>query len=149
MKVILSQDNKKLGKKGDIIEVSEGYARNYLLPHNIAIEATKTNLNVAKAKQGSIARQKQQDKDEAVLMAAQLKKVEITIPVRTGEDGRLFGSVTSRDVVEKLHKDFNIELDKRKVEIASEIKHTGTFDVLVKVYPGITSTIKLHIVSAE
>ena len=94
MKVILQQDVKKVGKKGEIIEVSEGYGRNFLLPKKYAVEATASNLNVAKAQAKSAERRKAQATDEARLMAAQLAKVEITIPVKIGEGGKLFGSVT-------------------------------------------------------
>lgn len=98
MKVILLQDVKKVGNKGDIVEVSEGYGRNFLLPKKYAQEATAANLNVANAKAGSAARKKAQDTDEAKLMAAQLTKITVKIPVKVGANGRLFGSVTGKDV---------------------------------------------------
>ncbi len=147
MKVILEQDFKKLGKKGDIVEASEGYARNYLFPHGIAIEATKANMNVALAKKGSAERKKQQDKDEAVLMAAQLKKVEVTLRVRVGENGKLFGSVTGKDIAEVLKKEHNIDIDRRKIELKEDVKRLGDYDVVVKVHPSITSSIKVHVVA--
>ena len=102
MKVILQQDVKNVGKKGDIVEVSEGYGRNFLLPKKIAIIANAANENVAKAKAVSAARKKAQDTDEAKLMAAQLAKVTVTIPVKIGSNGRLFGSVTGKDISEAL-----------------------------------------------
>ena len=117
MKVILQQDVKKVGKKGEIIEVSEGYGRNFLLPKKYAVEATASNLNVAKAQAKSAERRKAQATDEARLMAAQLAKVEITIPVKIGEGGKLFGSVTGKDIADALKKDHGIELDKRKIAL--------------------------------
>ena len=120
MKVILQQDIKSVGKKGDIVEVSEGYGRNFLLPKKFAIEATAVNLNVAKAKAGSAARKKAQDTDEAKLMASQLSKIEVTIPVKIGENGRLFGSVGGKDVAEVLKKKHNIDIDKRKITLKTE-----------------------------
>ena len=126
MKVILQQDIKSVGKKGDIVEVSEGYGRNFLLPKKFAIEATAVNLNVAKAKAGSAARKKAQDTDEAKLMASQLSKIEVTIPVKIGENGRLFGSVGGKDVAEVLKKNHNIDIDKRKITLKTEVTGVGT-----------------------
>lgn len=147
MKVILEQDQKKIGKKGDIIEVSEGYARNFLFPKNIAIEATKSNVNIANAKKGSAKRKQQQAADEAKLMAAQLEKVEVTIKVRTGDGGKLFGSVTGKDIADVLKKDFNIDLDKRKIDLKGDIKSIGDYEAVIKVHPSITASIKIHIIS--
>ena len=118
MKVILQQDVKKLGKKGDIVEVSEGYGRNFLLPRKAAVLATAQNLNVANAQAGSKARKEAMAADEAKLMAKQLEKVEVKIPVRIGEGGKLFGSVTGKDVSEALKKQ-HIDIDKRKITIQS------------------------------
>ena len=145
MKVILQQDIKSVGKKGDIVEVSEGYGWNFLLPKKFAIEATAVNLNVAKAKAGSAARKKAQDTDEAKLMASQLSKIEVTIPVKIGENGRLFGSVGGKDVAEVLKKKHNIDIDKRKITLKNEVTGVGTYEAVIKVHPEITSTIKINI----
>jgi len=146
MKVILQQDIKKIGKKGEVVEVSEGYGRNYLLPKKYAIEANTANMNVALAQANSAARKKQQQIDEAKLMAAQLSKIEVSIPVRIGEGGKLFGSVTGKDVAEVLKQTHRIDIDKRKIEIKGEVKGVGTYDAVIKVHPEITSTIKVHVV---
>ena len=145
MKVILQQEVKNVGKKGDIVEVSEGYGRNFLLPKKIAIIANAANENVAKAKAGSAARKKAQDTDEAKLMAAQLAKVTVTIPVKIGSNGRLFGSVTGKDISEALKKQFSIEVDKRKISLKTEVTGTGSYEAVIKVHPEITSTIKVEI----
>ena len=144
MKVILQQDVKKVGSKGDIVEVSEGYGRNFLLPKKLAVEATAANLETAKQKANSAARKKQQATDEARLLAAQLEKVTVEIPVRIGENGRLFGAVTGKDVAEALKKQ-NIDVDRRKISINGEVTGEGVYEAVVKVHPNIATTIKIHV----
>lgn len=147
MKVILQQEVKKVGKKGDILEVSEGYARNFLLPKKYAVEATAANLNVIKQQKNSEARKQQQAVDEAKLMAAQLSKIEVTLAVKIGEGGKLFGSVTGKDVADVLKKTHNIDIDKRKIELKDAIKGIGDYEAVIKVHPEITSKIKVHIIA--
>ena len=146
MKVILQQDVKKLGKKGDIVEVSEGYGRNFLLPRKAAVIANAENMNVAKAQAGSKARKEAMATDEAKLMAAQLEKVAVTIPVKIGENGKLFGSVTGKDVADALKKE-KIDIDRRKISIKGEVTCAGEYEAVIKVHPSITSTIKVNVVA--
>ena len=146
MKVILQQDVKKLGKKGDIVEVSEGYGRNFLLPRKAAVPATSQNLNVANAQAGSKARKEAMAADEAKLMAKQLEKVEVKIPVRIGDGGKLFGSVTGKDVSDALKKQ-HIDIDKRKITIQGEVTGTGVYEAGIKVHPSVTSKIKVSVVA--
>jgi large subunit ribosomal protein L9 len=146
MKIILQQDVKKLGKKGDVLEVSEGYARNFLLPKNYAVEATAHNLNNVKIQKGSAERKQQQATDEAKLMAAQLEKLEVEVKVKIGENGKLFGSVGGKDVADALKAQHNVEIDRRKIEIKGEVKGEGDYDAVIKVHPEISSKIKVHVV---
>ena len=145
MKVILQQDVKKVGSKGDIVEVSEGYGRNFLLPKKLAVEATAANLETAKQKANSAARKKQQATDEARLLAAQLEKVSVKVAVRIGEGGKLFGSVTGKDVADALAKEHGIDVDRRKIAIRSEVTSEGIYEAVVKVHPSIATTIKIHV----
>jgi len=147
MKVILQQEVKKLGLKGDIIEVSEGYARNYLLLQKLAIPATATNINNASQQKASEERKQQRVLDEANLMAAQMSKVEVTIKVKMGEAGKLFGSVTSKDIAEALCAQHKIEIDKRKIDLKEAIKAVGTYPVLIKLHPEISAQIQVHIIA--
>jgi len=146
MKVILQQEVKKVGKKGDILEVSEGYARNFLLPKGLAVQATANNLNAVIQQKKSEERKHQQAVDEATLMAAQLSKIEVSIAVKIGEGGKLFGSVTGKDIAEALKKDHNIDIDKRKIELKESVKGIGDYEAVIKVHPEITSKIKVHII---
>lgn len=146
MKVILQQDIKKLGNKGDIVEVSEGYGRNFLLPRKAAVLATAENLNVAKAKKASKDRKDAMAADEAKLMAKQLQSVEVTIPVKIGEGGKLFGSVTGKDVSLAL-KEKNIDIDKKKISIKGDVTGQGVYEAVIKVHPTITSTIKVNVIA--
>ena len=147
MKVILQQDVKKVGSKGDIVEVSEGYGRNFLLPKKLAVEATAANLETAKQKANSAARKKQQATDEARLLAAQLEKVSVKVAVRTGEGGKLFGSVTGKDVADALAKEHGIDVDRRKISLKGEVTGVGEYEAVIKVHPEIQSTIRVLVVA--
>jgi large subunit ribosomal protein L9 len=146
MKVILQQDVKNLGKKGEIVEVSEGYGRNFLLPRKAAVIANAENMNVAKAQAGSKASKEAMTTDEAKLMAAQLEKVSVTIPVKIGENGKLFGSVTGKDIADALKKE-KIDIDRRKITIKGDVTGVGEYEAVIKVHPSITSTIKVNVVA--
>ncbi len=148
MKVILLQDVKKLGKKDDIIEVAEAYARNVLFAKKVAVEATPANINNVKQKKGSEARKAQIIAEEAVLLGAQLKKVTVTIGVKIGEGGKLFGSVTGKDVADALKEQCKIDIDKRKIEIDGTVRGEGTYTATIKVHPEVTSSVTVKIVKA-
>lgn len=145
MKVILQQEVKKQGKKGDVIEVSEGYARNYLFPQKLAIPATNAAINEVKQNKAAEIRRTQRMLDEAKVMAAQLSKVSVSIPVKTGEGGKLFGSVTSKDIADALLSQHQVDMDKRKIEIKEAIKTLGTYPVNIKLHPEVSATIEVKI----
>jgi len=146
MKVILLQDVRKLGKKGEIIEVSEGYGRNYLLPRKLASPGTSENINDAKQKQAAAKHKAQVASDEAVILASQLKKVELTIPVKVGEGGKIFGAITGKNISDAAKEQYQLDIDKKKVEIKEPIKTLGTHEVIIRVHPEITSVIQIHVV---
>ena len=146
MKVILQEDVKKVGAKGEVVEVSDGYGRNYLLPRKLAVEANVANLNSAKVKAENKARKAQQEADEAKLLGAQLEKLSVKIPVKIGKDGKLFGSVGGSDVAKALSKNHSLNVDKRKISIQGNVTGAGIYDAVIKLHPGVTTKIKLEVV---
>lgn len=148
MKVILLQDIKSLGKKGDIVETAEGYGRNYLLPRKLAKEANAANLNQAKQDKATAAHRAAQQKDEAVVLGAQVQKVVVHLKVRLGDNGKMFGSVTSKDVAEALIKQTGIQIDRRKVELKTAVKGLGEYTAVARLHTDVTAEFKV-IVEAE
>ena len=144
MKVILLQDIKSLGKKGDIVETAEGYGRNYLLPRKLAKEASAANLNQAKQDQANAA----QKKDEATVLAAQIEKVTVTLKVRVGDNGKMFGSVASKDVAEALIEQTKLDIDRRKIELKTPVKGLGNYTAVAKLHPEIAAEFAV-VVEAE
>ena len=134
MKVILLQDIKNVGKKDEIINSSDGYARNYLFPKKLAVEATKDNLNQLKARQDTAKRKKEQEKEEAKQLAEKLKKITLSIQVKAGENGKIFGGVTAKEIAENLKEQQNIEIDKKKIMVKETIKALGKYSVEIKLY---------------
>ncbi len=147
MKVILLSDIKGLGKKGDIVNASDGYARNFLFPRKLAEQANDENLHVLNAKKESDRRKKLAEIEEAQGLADQLRNKEIKINAKTGENGRLFGAITSKDIAELIKKQYKIEVDKKKI-VMDTLKQTGTFEIEVKLYPEISTKMKVIIASA-
>ena len=145
MKVILLEDVKSLGKKGDIVNVSDGYARNYLFPRNLAQEATAQNLNSAQVKQEAAAHKKEMEKKNAQEMAKQLENKGVVIKAKCGSTGRLFGAITNAEIAEALNQQTGLELDKKKVVLANPIKELGEYTVTVKLYAGVQATIGLKV----
>lgn len=148
MKVILLQDIKKMGKKGDVIEASDGYARNYLFPRKLAEEATANALHVVNAKKENERKKKLAELEAAQKLAAELKGKEVTINAKAGDNGRLFGAITNKDVAEAINSEFNLSIDKKKV-VVNTIKVAGTYEVEVKLYPEVSTKMKVNIVPKQ
>ena len=148
MKVILLQDVKKMGKKGDGIEASDGYARNYLFPRKLAEEATANALHVVNAKKENERKKKLAELEAAQKLAAELKGKEVTINAKAGDNGRLFGAITNKDVAEVINSQFNLSIDKKKI-VVNTIKVAGTYEVEVKLYPEVSTKMKVNIVPKQ
>lgn len=147
MKLILQQEVKGLGKKNDIVEVSEGYARNFLLPKKLALVATDATVNQIKDQKAAQARREQRANDEAKMLASQLSKVSVTVSVKTGEGGRLFGSVSGKDVADALERQHGLAIDKRKVELKDTVKSIGTYTATVRVHPDVSAQLSVNVVA--
>ena len=142
MQVILTQDVKGQGKKGQMVNVSDGYARNFLLPRGLAQEATKENINVMKGKAESLEDKIRVENEEAQKIVDKMKEIEVVLTAKAGANGKLFGSITSKDVAEALTAQHHIKLDKKKF-VMNDIKTMGTTEVEIKVYTGIVGKLKV------
>jgi len=147
MKVILKEDVKGLGKKEDMVEVSAGYARNFLLPKGLVVEASADNINVMKTKKAAENRKKEKEFAEAEALAEKLEGKTVVIKTKAGENGKLFGSITSKDIADKLKSDLKITVDKKKINLPDAIKSLGSTEVEVKVYPKVSAKVTVKIES--
>ncbi len=146
MKVILLSDIKNVGKKDQVINASDGYARNFLFPKKLAVEANKENMAKLKARENSKQYKKSQDIEQAKKLAEKLSKTMIKIKVKVGESGKIFGGVSSKEIAEILKKEHNIEIDKKKVELKETIKVLGITIVKIKLYEGIYGKLKVDVI---
>lgn len=146
MKMILLQDVKSIGKKGELINASEGYAKNFLLPKKLAVEATKANLNDYELKQKSEAKRKQEELDQAREMAKSLEAVEVVMQVKTGGNGKLFGSITNKEVANAIVEQTKLPIDKKKVSIGDPIKMVGERTAIIKLHPKVSAEVTVKIV---
>ncbi len=145
MKVILLQDVKTLGKKGEIVEVSEGYARNMILPKKLGKEASTKNLNDLKLQQKHEEKVAQDNLAAAQAMAEELKTWKIETRIKTGEGGRTFGSVSSKEIAQAAKEQYGKVIDKKKIVVDQPIKALGTYEVKVKLHPEVTATLDVHV----
>ena len=145
MKVILLQDEKKLGKKGDVVEVSEGYARNYVLPKKIGVEATSKNLNDLKLQKANADKVALEQLNYAKALAAVLAEKTVEVKMKAGEGGRAFGSVSSKEIAAECKVQHGIEIDKKKIVLPEALKNFGMYEVNVKLHPQVTAVLKVHV----
>ena len=146
MQVILTQDVKGQGKKGQMVKVSDGYARNFLLPKGLATEATKENINILKGKRESLEYKIKTETEEAQAIAERMKSIELIVKAKAGDNGKLFGSITSKDVADALTAQEHIKLDKKKFVLPDGgIKALGTTTITVKLYTGVTGELKVTV----
>ncbi len=145
MKVILKQDVKTLGKKESMVEVSDGYARNFLLPRGLAVEASSSNINVMNTKKEAEKTKKERELAQAKELAEKLKGITVVIKSKAGENGKLFGSITNKDIADRLKSSFKLDIDKKKINIPDALKSLGTTEVEIKLYPEVTGKLTVKI----
>ena len=147
MKVILKADIKGVGKKDQVLNASDGYARNFLFPKNLAVEANAENMSKLKGMQDSKAFKKSQEKEEAQKIADKLSKILMKVQVKAGENGKIFGGVSSKEIAENLEKQYNIKVDKKKIDLKETIKTLGMFTIEIKLYEGVVGKLKIDVIS--
>ncbi len=145
MKVILKADIKGVGKKDQVINASDGYARNFLFPKNLAVEANKENMAKLKAKQNSAKFQKDQEREEALKIADKLSKILLKIKVKAGENGKIFGGVSAKEIAQQLEKEYQISIDKKKIDLKETIKTLGTQTIEIKLFEGVVGKVKIDV----
>ena len=145
MKVILIEDVKSLGKKGQLVDVNDGYARNFILAKKLGLEATPKNLNDLKLKKANEEKVAKEIYEEAKAFGERLKEMEVNVTIKTGEGGKIFGSVSSKEIAEAAKAQLGIELDKKKMVLPSPIKALGTTMVPIKLHPKVTSELKVNV----
>lgn len=139
MKVILLQDVKALGKKGEVVNVNDGYARNFILPKKLGVEANGKNLNDLKLQKNNEAKVAQEHLDAAKKLAEELKAGKVVLTMKVGEGGRTFGSVSSKEIAEAVKEQMHLDIDKKKIQLKEQIKTLGTHIVSVKLHPEVTA----------
>lgn len=147
MKVILLDNIKGVGKKDEIINASDGYARNFLFPKKLAVEANNENMSKLKTKKQSEQYKKDVNKENAEKIAKKLDDITLTIKVKAGENGKIFGGVTSKEISEELKKQYKIDIDKKKIILNENIKNLGGFDISMKLFEGVTGKLKVKVIS--
>ena len=144
MKVILQQDVKGMGKRGEIVNASDGHARNFLFPKKLAIPADKQNMNEWNAKKSSEAHRKEIERQEAIKIKEKLEKIKLTI--KTGENGKIFGSITSKEICETIKNEYGFDIDKKKIVIKEQIKTLGAHTIELKLFEGVSAKLNINII---
>lgn len=145
MKVILKADIKGVGKKNEVINASDGYARNFLFPKNLAVEANAENMSKLQAQKEANQYKKDTEKEQAQKLAEKMTKITVRIQVKAGENGKIFGGVSAKDIADELEKQHNIKIDKKKVDIKETIKTLGTHTVQIKLYEGVIGKLNVDV----
>lgn len=145
MKIILLEDVKSLGKKGEIVNVSDGYARNMILPKKLGLEATSKNLNDLKLQNQHAEKVAQENLETARNFAKELKDKKVEVKMKAGEGGRTFGSISTKEIAEAAKKQLGLELDKKKMILKDPIKSLGTYEIQIKLHPQVTGTFSVHV----
>ena len=145
MKVILLEDVKSLGKKGEIVNVNDGYARNFILPKKLGLEATSKNLNDLKLQKQNDEKVAQEKLDAAKALAEETKEKSITVKIQAGVEGKVFGSISSKEIATEAKKQLNMDIDKKKIVIPDAIKSLGTYNVNIKLHKDVTATLAVKV----
>ncbi len=145
MKVILLEDVKNKGQKGEVVNVSDGYARNYLLPHKLAAQATSQGLNELKNRRAAEAKRKETELEDAKKQAEALSGLQVTVKAKSGENGKLFGSVTNKEIADTLKSQHHLNIDRKKIVLPEPIRNLGSFRLEVKVYPEVTAMLNVKV----
>ncbi|RJQ27376.1 MAG: 50S ribosomal protein L9 [Peptococcaceae bacterium] len=149
MKVVLLQDVSSLGRKGDVVEVAEGYARNYLLPRGLVDEASKGKMKELVERKRAVKKQKEKLEDEARELALKLSNISVQIMTLVGEGGKLFGSVNSKDIVDAFLEQHGVRIDKKKLVLKEPIKRLGVHFVAARLYPGVQVELQVEVVAGQ
>lgn len=145
MKIILYEDVKALGKKGEVVDVKDGYARNYIIPNNLGVEATKQNLNKLKKQRAADKREQDELLEEAQEFGKKLEDITVNMELKIGEGGRAFGSITTMEIANSVEEQFGFKLDRKKVQLDEPIKAAGDYNVSVRLHPEVTIQIKVKV----
>lgn len=145
MKVILLQDVKGVGKKDQLVNASEGYAKNFLFPKNLALEATSGNMKQLDNKKKAEAAKAQEELEKAQALAAEIEKFNVKVAVKTGENGKLFGAVTNKEIAAAVKEQYKMDIDKKKIVLSDSIKATGDKEVTVKLHPKVSAKLKVTV----
>ena len=143
MEVILLQDVKSLGKKGDKVTINDGYARNYILPKKIGIEATPKNLNELKLKKANEEKRKKEIYEEAKAFAELINKKPIVVKIKSGEGGKTFGSISTKEIATAVKEQFDIDIDRKKLQLSDPIKSAGSYTIVAKLHPQVSADLKI------
>lgn len=149
MKVILMEDISKLGNKGDVVNVKSGYAHNYLFPRDLAVEATPAQIKNLEQEMAKRSEEKAKEKEEAQVIAEKLEAVKVVLKAKVGGAGKLFGTVTNKEIAEQLKADYGIEVDRRKIVLQDKIKGLGTYQLPVKLHPDVKAELTVDIVQED